>query len=119
MDLPVCLVVGAPDDMPRQGTLFSNLLFDHQPNVHVVKQDELFAAFQVGLHRLVLIHGARQAVGQEAGEGQVSPVRALCSAMNCRATVTSTSSRPYMQCVGLDRSSMFSHTRRPGGRSTT
>ncbi len=70
MDLPVCLTVGAPDDVSQQGALFSNLPFDHQPNVYVVKHDELSTAFQVGLHRLVFIHRAGQAEGQEPGEGK-------------------------------------------------
>jgi hypothetical protein len=56
--------------MPHQGALFSYLPFDHQPNIDVVKQDELFAAFQVGLHCLVFVHRPGQAEGKETGEGK-------------------------------------------------
>jgi hypothetical protein len=73
MDLPICLVVGASDHMTHQGALFSYLPFDHQPNVHVVKQDELFAAFQVGLHCFVFIHRPGQAKRKKAGEGKRLP----------------------------------------------
>ncbi len=71
VDLLVGLVVGASDDMRRQDALFSDLVFDHEPDVHVVKHDELFAAFPVGLDRLVFVHRTRQAGDQVTGEGQL------------------------------------------------
>jgi predicted molibdopterin-dependent oxidoreductase YjgC len=40
-------MVCALDDMTHQTSLFSNLVLDHHPNVHVIKQDELFATFHM------------------------------------------------------------------------
>ena len=56
--------------MPHQRALVAILVFDHQTDVHVVKQDELFASFTVCLHRLVLIHCAGEARDEKAGEGK-------------------------------------------------
>jgi hypothetical protein len=56
--------------MSHQGALLTDLPFDHQPNVNIIKQDKLFVALTVGLDRLILVNCARQAEGQEAGEGE-------------------------------------------------
>ncbi len=47
MDLLVCLAVGAPDDMPGQVALVTIFPLDKQPNIHVVKQEELFTVSRV------------------------------------------------------------------------
>ena len=70
MDLQERLVVGAADDVRNRGGRPAQLALHRQKNIHVVEDDQVFTAFQVCLHRFVLIHSARQAKGQVAGKRQ-------------------------------------------------
>ena len=70
MNLQIALVVGSLDDIAGQGTLFADLLFDHQTHVHTVKDDKLLASAQIALQRLVFIDCPRQTEDQVAGKGE-------------------------------------------------
>ena len=117
---PGSLAVGALGHAPSGRVFSPTFRSTIIPNVHIVKQDELFAAFPVGLHRFVLIHGTRQAVGQETGEGK----RLTCARLVLGDEAAGRPSRPLpagrtIVCVGQGRSRVFIHIRRPGVRSTT
>jgi hypothetical protein len=47
-----------------------NLPLDRQEDVDIVEDHHVLAAFQISLHRLVLIHGAGEAEGHITRKGQ-------------------------------------------------
>jgi hypothetical protein len=61
VDLVEALVVGAPNDVARRGARPIDAALNWQAHVHIVKHDQMLAAFQIRLHGLVLIHRTRQA----------------------------------------------------------
>ena len=96
MNLSKGLAIGGSDNVGNDFRVSSHVTLNRGIHVHLIKQDEVFAAFAIGLHGFVLIDGFCQADSEERRERQDSPVVALCSRRNARARVTSTSSKPWI-----------------------
>lgn len=63
-------MVGPANKVRKRNWGLANLPLDRQKDVDIVEDHHVLAAFQIGLHQLVFIHGAGQAKGHITRKGQ-------------------------------------------------
>src|SRR6266581_6296532 len=73
MNLSKGLAIGGSDNVVNDFRVSSHVTLNRGIHVHLIKQDEVFAAFAIGLHGFVLIDGFCQADSEERRERQGLP----------------------------------------------
>src|ERR1700693_5265479 len=73
MNLANGLAVGGSDDVGHDLRISSHVTLNRGIHIHLIKHDEVFPAFAIGLHGFVLIDGFCQAGSEERRERQGLP----------------------------------------------